>query len=60
MTSFEHFQRGTETLDVCDVLILYHIVVIDMLAFKNSMWRPIQTRALSYMSTVDLSANINQ
>jgi hypothetical protein len=42
-------------------LFFYHIVLIDMFNFKNSIWRLIRTRTLSYgMSIVDLTVNISQ
>jgi hypothetical protein len=46
---------------VGDVFIFYHIVSIDMLDFKNSIWLLFHTRILSYiMSVVDLMVNISQ
>jgi len=39
---------------VGDVFIFYHVVVIDMLDFKNSIWWLIRTRIIRYgMSIVD-------
>jgi hypothetical protein len=46
---------------VGDVFIFYHIVLTDMLDFKNSIWRLLRTWTLMYdMSIVDLMANISQ
>jgi len=37
--------------------IFYHVVLIDMLDFKNSIWWLIHTRTLSYdVSIVDLNS----
>jgi hypothetical protein len=47
--------------EVDNVFIFYYIILIDMLDFKNSIWRLIHTRNLSYvMSVVDLTVNISQ
>jgi len=48
-------------LKIGDVFIFYHIVLIGMLDFKNSIWLLFCTRTLSYgMSIVDLTVNISQ
>ena len=49
--------KGT---NVYHVFILYHIVVINMLDFKNSAWRLIHTIILIYNMVVDLTAHISQ
>jgi hypothetical protein len=47
--------------EVGDVFIYYYIILIDMLDFKNLIWRLIRTRNLSYgMSVVDLMVKISQ
>jgi hypothetical protein len=46
---------------VGDILIFYHVVSTGKLDFKNSIWRLIHIRIISYnMSSVDLTANISQ
>ena len=49
--------KGT---NVYHVFILYHIVVINMLGFKNSTWRLIHTYTLIYNMVVDLTAHISK
>jgi hypothetical protein len=45
---------------VGSVFIFYHIVVIDKLNFKNSIWRLIQTRTLSYNISTAWDKTISQ
>ena len=47
-------------LKVYHVFILYPIVVIHMLDFKNTTWRLIYTRFLNYNMFVDLTPHISQ
>jgi len=48
-------QEIISKVHVGDVFIFYHIVLTDMLDYKNSIWQLICTRTLSYsMSVVDL------